>query len=292
MLCKNCKVELAKEDGFCQNCGARVIQERISLRFLFNEFMDKVLSVDNKILKTFFHLIIKPDIVINDYIQGVRKKYFNPVSYLLISITLSGVYMFFIKDMAIETIETFQLNDPNNPINNKEFNEKYLSFFTDYQSLINSLFIPVVAFISWLVFLNRKKYNFYEHVVIYLYSNSQISIISILIVLPIFFIDKSLAGEVFIYSSAVLIIYSAYVLIKLFKLTFLQFIVKTLYFSLISSVIFVIISIIGTIFYFMNLTPEEIEKFKKQQDSINKTRTIDSLKLKNDSLRVKTLTPR
>ena len=291
MLCKNCKIELAKEDGFCQNCGARVIKERISLRFLFNEFMDKVLSVDNKLLRTFIHLFTKPHLVIDSYIKGVRKKYYNPVSYLLISITLSGVYLFFIKDIAIQSKESMTVDDPSNPFSNKEFMNEYMSFFTDYQALVNSLFIPLVAFISWLVFLNRKKYNFYEHIVIYLYTNSHISIISVLVILPIYFINQDLVGKIFIYTSPVMLLYSAYVLIRLFKLTFLQFFVKSLYFTFISSILFLILTILGTIAYFVNLSPEEIEQFKKKQDSINKLRSIDTLKMKNDSLKTKILTP-
>ena len=291
MLCKNCKVELAKADGFCQDCGARVIQERISLKFLFNEFMDKVLSVDNKLLRTFIHLFIKPHVVIDSYIKGVRKRYYNPVNYLLISITLSGVYLYFIKDIAIQSMESITVNDPNNPFSNKEFMNEYMSFFTDYQALVNSLFIPLVAFISWLVFLNRKKYNFYEHIVIYLYTNSHISIISVLVILPIYFINQDLIGEIFIYSSPLMLLYSAYVLIRIFKLTFLQFVVKTLYFAFISSIFFIIVTIIGSVAYFMNLTPEEINEFKRKQDSINKLRTIDSQKVKKDSLKTKILTP-
>lgn len=104
MDCKNCGAPLEDNAGFCSYCGARVITERISFKFLFKEFVDKVLSVDNRLLKTFLHLFYKPEVVIDDYINGVRKKYFNPLSYLLISITLAGLYFFFLKDMIDESI--------------------------------------------------------------------------------------------------------------------------------------------------------------------------------------------
>ncbi|MEN8857288.1 MAG: DUF3667 domain-containing protein [Flavobacteriaceae bacterium] len=119
MECKNCKNSLRDIDGFCSSCGARIIDERISLRFLFNEFLDKVLSVDNKLLKTFLHLFTKPEVVIDGFINGVWKKYYNPVSYLLVSITLSGIYLYFLKDVAFEALGAS--SDPNNPFANEEF---------------------------------------------------------------------------------------------------------------------------------------------------------------------------
>lgn len=293
MLCKNCKVQLANDNGFCQDCGARVIQERISLKFLFKEFTDKVLSIDNRLLKTFFHLISKPHVVIDSYIRGVRKRYFNPVSYLLISITLSGIYLYFFKDIAAESFDTIQQVDPTNPFSDQQMGKKVYDIITDYQAFFTAINIPVYAFISWLVFLNRKKYNFYEHIVIYLYSNSQISIISFIVFLPFYFINKEIASALFMYGSAVLIIYSAYVLIRLFKLSFLQFIIKTLYFLAISTFMGIILSIISGIAMFVYLGPEKLKKMGEEQNrrKMELIRKKDSIKAsKKDSLRTKKLT--
>lgn len=292
MLCKNCKVQLANDNGFCQDCGARVIQERISLKFLFKEFTDKVLSIDNRLLKTFFHLFTKPEAVIDSYIRGVRKRYFNPVSYLLVSITLTGIYLFFFKDIAAQSFQVVGEINPGNPFANEEFGKKYFDFFMDYQAFFTALNIPIYAFISWLVFLNRKRYNFYEHIVIYLYSNSQISIISFVLFLPVFFINKEVASALFMYGSLVLVIYSAYVLIRLFKLSFWQFIVKTLYFLGISTFFGIVLSIISGIAMFVFLGPEGIKKMGEEQKiRIEQKRKLDSIKkVKKDSLRTKKLT--
>ncbi|MGB3152312.1 MAG: DUF3667 domain-containing protein [Maribacter sp.] len=37
--------------------------------------------MDNTFLKTLLHLLIKPEIVVDGYIGGIRKKYLNPISY-------------------------------------------------------------------------------------------------------------------------------------------------------------------------------------------------------------------
>lgn len=293
MKCKNCGAELVNEHGFCQNCGARVIHDRISLRFLFQEFLDKVLSYDNKLMKTFIHLFTKPEDVIDGYIQGVRKKYLNPVSYLLISMTLSGIYLYFFKDAAIESFSAMQQLDPDNPMNNNDLGKEIFETIYDYPAFFTAINIPFYALVSWLVFLNKKKYNFYEHIVIYLYGISQVSILSFIVVLPIYFINERLASDIFMYASFSIFIYAAYILIRIFKLSFGQFILKTLLFSAISSVIFIIITVIFTIAMFLGMTPEQLQKIKQQQDSIYKSRVqVDTLKVKNDTTKTKTLTPR
>lgn len=292
MLCKNCKVELANENGFCQDCGARVIQERISLRFLFQEFLDKVLSYDNKLLKTFIHLFIKPEIVIDGYIKGVRKRYFNPISYLLISITLSGIYLYFFKDMAIESFSKMQEFDPDNPFYSLGIGENLFQIIYDYPAFFTALNIPVYAFVSWIVFFNKKKYNFYEHIVIYLYAISQISILSFLVVLPIYFLNEELASDIFMYSSFSIFIYASYVLIKLFKLNFGQFVLKTLFFSAITFIIIIVISIILVVILFLNISPEQLKQIQNQQKRNQSLKqSTDSLQLEKNKARTKILTP-
>jgi hypothetical protein len=289
MECKNCSSNLKDEDGFCSYCGSRVIKERISIKFLFQEFLDKVLSVDNKLLKTFWHLFTKPHKVIEAYINGVRKRYFNPMSYLLISITLAGIYFFFLKDFALESIEAIPDVASENPFTNKEFAKSYLDFFTDYQAFFSALIIPLYGLISWIVFLNRKKYNFYEHLVIYLYGASQLSILSFLLITPVLLIDKELGGQLVLISSLFMLIYFPYVLIRLFKLTFWQFVVKTLYFLVVTFVLYIILSIIAVIGFLVIVGPEYFQQFapKKQNDSIQKVQPIDSLKniQKKDSIK-------
>ena len=51
MECKNCSAPLDDDAGYCSYCGARVLKEdKITLKFIFSEILDKVLSVDNKLI--------------------------------------------------------------------------------------------------------------------------------------------------------------------------------------------------------------------------------------------------
>ena len=272
MECKNCKSTLRDEDGFCSGCGARIIDERISFKFLLKEFLDKVLSIDNKLLKTFWHLFTKPHIVIDGYINGVRKKYFNPFSYLLLSITLSGISIYFLKDAAIESMQNFNVNpNANNAFNNEEFTKKIMGYIYDYQAFLSALVIPFYGFISWLVFFNKKKYNFIEHMVIYFFASAQFSIVNFLIVTPIYFINSKISNTVSLIFLGLSLAYNAYILINLFKLNFFQFIIKTLYFLFIGIFLYILISILVVVISFMVLGKEYFEQFiPKGKDSIQK----------------------
>ena len=102
MQCKNCGNQLRTDYSYCPNCGAKVIRNRITVKNLWFDIVDRYFNLDNTFLKTFLHLFTKPQIVIEGYINGIRRKYLNPISYLGISLTLSGflVCLLYTSDAA------------------------------------------------------------------------------------------------------------------------------------------------------------------------------------------------
>tara|TARA_R110002073_G_scaffold145532_3_gene297679 strand:+ start:7804 stop:8736 length:933 start_codon:yes stop_codon:yes gene_type:complete len=291
MDCKNCGSNVRNEDGFCSGCGARIIGERITLQFITKELLDKVLSIDNKLLKTFWHLFTKPELVIDGYINGVRKKYVEPFAYLLISITLAGISFYFLKDATIQALDTIQStpNSEANPFGSKEASEKFLTLIFDYQSFIIILTIPIYALIAWIVFLNRKKYNFYEHVILFIYVSAQGSILNFLITTPVFIVNIEAGNIAAISVGIITYAYIAYILIRLFKLTFGQFIIKSLFFLTVSSFLFMLLMMLVVIVTFIYLGPGILDKLTpdKKNDSIQKIQPLDTiLKIqKNDSIK-------
>lgn len=281
MNCKNCGSNLRDEDGFCSVCGARVIDERISYKFIIREILDKVLNVDNKLLKTFWHLFTKPQEVIDSYIKGVRKRYFNPFNFLLISLTLAGITAIITKNVTLEAILAAQTNNPSQVAN--ELTSTMIDFIFDYQSVFTILSVPIYAFVSWIVFYNRKKYNFLEHNVIYIFTSAQLSIVNFIPVGFLYITGFNFYLEVSITTGILFVVYNAYVLIRLFKLTFIQFIIKTLYFLLIAFTMNTIIGLLGLIGSAVYLGPEYIKKLRdenKKKDSIQKIQRLDSVKVK------------
>lgn len=226
MNCKNCKTSLTETDDFCRSCGAKVIRNRLTVKNLLQYFSEQFLNYDNKFLKTFLHLFTKPDKVIGSYIDGTRKKYINPISFLAISLTLSGIYFFFFKDKFAEILSSSDLYISDGQ---EKLTAAITNFTTEYNSLLYFVIIPALALISLIIFYN-KKYNFTEHIIIYLYSMSLSSIVTILFTILILLISSDhyllLSSLIYIF----MFIYHGYILKRIFQLNAKEMVLKTLIF--------------------------------------------------------------
>ena len=161
MECKNCAVSLRTDYSYCPACGAKVIRNRITAKSLFYDFTERFFNLDNTFLTTFRDMFRRPEIVIDGYIKGVRKKYLNPISYITIALTVTGIMVFFIKKSFPEGMD-FDLF--NTGVYSKESSKKLTNFMTTYYTFLFLLYIPILASCSWLSF-RHKKYNFTENVV-------------------------------------------------------------------------------------------------------------------------------
>ncbi len=170
MQCKNCGHNLRTDYSYCPNCGAKVIRNRITVKNLWFDIVDRYFNLDNTFLKTFSHLFTKPQVVIEGYINGIRRKYLNPISYLGISLTLSGFIVFLMKKKKdLLNFDVFGAGLSQN------YQDKVFGFVFDYQAIFFILYIPMMAIAAWLCF-RAKKYNFSERIVIFMYSLAHFSL--------------------------------------------------------------------------------------------------------------------
>ena len=77
MHCKNCNHPISENQNYCDNCGAKVIRNRLEPKVLIHQVNEQFLSIDNKLLRTFVALCVKPEDVIGGYINGTRRKYID-----------------------------------------------------------------------------------------------------------------------------------------------------------------------------------------------------------------------
>jgi len=173
MKCKNCELPLRTDYSFCSNCGAKIIRNRLTLKNLWYDISERYFNVNNTFLRTFWHLFTKPDLVIGSYIDGVRKKYLNPISYFGIALTLSGILVFLIKNFFIDAIN-FEANFQGA---NPDFANKWKNITFDYSSLFFISYLPLITISAFLVF-NKRKFNFTEHFIIAIYVLAHYSIVS------------------------------------------------------------------------------------------------------------------
>ncbi len=255
MNCKNCQTKIEHNDDFCRNCGGKIVRNRLTIKNLFEHLSEHFLNYDNRFLQTFITLFTKPEDVIDGYITGVRKKYANVVSYFAIALTVSGLQLFILYKFFPETMDMSTYDQQTIGPNSNDV----MSIVREYQAVIMMLTVPLYALVSYFVFYTLKKYNYTEHLVIFMYLLSQLTFIGAFTALSAAFLGLS-----FVYAGLILsplqIIYSIYVLQKLYKLSAKGLILRTLFFFLILFIAFVIFIIITIMIgYFNGSLMEQIE---------------------------------
>ncbi len=184
MDCKNCNTSLSKLINYCPLCGAKIVKKRLTFKNLSVDITEQFLNIDNKFLKTFIHLFTKPELVINGFIGGTRKKYINVIQYFAVALTLVGVQVFLMNNFfqdALQLDNEFlkgleaNSNPENNPFASFNFEEA-----NNFQSIIYIISVPVSTIATWLAYyiIGIRHLNFTEHLVINLYYSAQIIIIT------------------------------------------------------------------------------------------------------------------
>lgn len=246
MNCKNCSNQLPSNSDFCNTCGAKVIRNRLTFKNLFEHISETFFNYDNKLLRTFIDLFKKPEKVIDGYINGVRKRYVNPISYFGLAITLTGLYLVITNKFYPETLDYSAFAAKGQ----EEFTKKLIDPILAHTSIVMMLYIPIYALIARLTFVGLNKLNYTELIVVFLYWQSQISIISsvIIIITAIFGIKTSTVSMIYM---PLMFIYAAYILKRLYQLSFGQIILRTLLFLVILGVVSIIIVVIVVIIMFI-----------------------------------------
>ena len=247
MECKNCGYESEGEFDYCSQCGAKVIRNRLTTYNLWRDIIHRYFDIDNTFLRTFVHLITKPEVVIDGYIHGLRKKYINPISYFAFALTLTGLQVFLIRkffpnayDMSAMTVS-----------GQEEFASTMLASIQEYSSLITMLMIPVYALMARIVFFNVKKYNYTELVVVFLYFGAEIGLISFLPTMAFLVMGFSF-GDMTLWTVLLQIVFAAYYLKRLYKLSTKGIVLRTFFFLVVLAV-FYIAAVVVTVIIMMSL---------------------------------------
>ncbi|GAB5565988.1 MAG: hypothetical protein Wins2KO_30510 [Winogradskyella sp.] len=255
MNCKNCHTEIHDHDDYCPSCGARVIRNRLTFKNLFEHISETFFNYDNKLLRTLISLIIRPEVVIDDYVNGVRKRFVNPISFFGLSLSLSGLSLFIIKKFYLEYFDMMawmaDLEIFNNPYSQEMLAEQSMGNTMEYTSFIFSMMIPAFALISWVVFLDNR-YNFTEHIVLYMYSLSFYSILSVIFGQIIFLTTPESYIPFLLITYPIMLLYHCYLLKRLFKLSIGQLVLRTILFLVLFFIAYIILGII--VFAFQLIT--------------------------------------
>jgi|TARA_R110002020_G_scaffold63136_1_gene168291 hypothetical protein len=238
MECKNCQKQLAPSDKFCGNCGARIVDQQLTYRYLANEMSERFFNVENNlILRTIKDMFVRPGAVIDGYIHGVRKRHLGVANYLALAITLSGLFLFIMQKFFQENMDMAWMGQEDNPMLQ---DTSWLDFMYEYQSIMYLAFIPFYALLAKLTFFNyRGRNNYLHHLIIATYSQAHISIVTFLPGILIMLLGINFFKYTYFFSFPLIIVYSAYVYKSFYQISLGKIIGKTLLFIVITSILYV-----------------------------------------------------
>ena len=212
--------------SFCPDCGAKVIRNRLTIKNLLSDITERYFNLDNTFLRTFLHLFTKPDVVINGYVNGTRRKYLNPISYFGIALMLAGFLMFFMRKVFDFEMDLDAFDQGMNP----EFTKKMTDVIYDYSSLFFISYIPIFL-IAGLITLNKRKHLLAEYTVSVIYSLAQWSILSFFTSMLVISSFPESYSNYSLILTLLLILYFIYVQQRLNKYSTWQIIYKSVLFT-------------------------------------------------------------
>lgn len=258
--CLNCGTEF--QGKFCPECGQRADTGRFTIKFIFTNFLQAILSNDGGIWITLKSLFTRPGQMMVDIINGKFRSYFSPFPMLFLTLSLYVVIFTFTgsrKDdfdwfdeeamevaLKDDTVTTEQ-NEAQIVINKvKPYVIYSLKFYQNNYAFCYLFTIPVYILAARMSFgrQNRRRYNWGEYCIPIVYSLILIILYRCLMSIA-FYMSKSLFDKM----SDLMIIVSIVVFTACFKKMMDFNILKTVWRSLLTKVFYVILmfSLIGII---------------------------------------------
>ncbi|HAY34828.1 MAG TPA: DUF3667 domain-containing protein [Ignavibacteria bacterium] len=208
VVCKNCGSEFT--GIFCSNCGQKKIHGRITLREITHNFFHSFTHLDSGIFFLMKELLFRPGTVVREYLDGKRKKYFNPFQFLILAIAAATF-------LAVK----FTLFGPNiNPDLIKGITEQqrffilFNNFIYKYFNIILFVSVPVAAAYSRLIF-RKSGYNYAENLIFQTFIAAERTVFYIVLTPMIYFTKSNWTIGVGIYY-LLWIIYFGYAFVGFF----------------------------------------------------------------------------
>lgn len=222
LQCKNCNKEIKTEQLYCSNCGGKIVNERLTIKGIWQEFVGPFFSWESNFSRTFRDMFTQPKELMTAYISGARKKYFQPFAYLVLYTTIA---IFFYKFFPFNEVMDFSqgFNDGLKSANNKSQAKININsaamyeFIIGYYNFIMVLIIPYFAYLTKKVF-KKHGHNFSEHLVFNSYLHTNIGYFSLIIQLIVTNLLKLSYNYYFLIYILTSTVFSAHVFTKLYQL--------------------------------------------------------------------------
>lgn len=166
--CKNCGSPL--NENFCQRCGQKSDIHRITFKHLAHEFFHAITHADKGFLFLIKELISRPGFVAREYLDGKRKKYFNPLTFFVIcsaiwALVVSKAHYF--ESIYSSRSRASGSSGSGMPEWLAYYFSQSMKLVITQGKLVNLIILgPMLALLTW-VFFFKKKINYAENLVLH-----------------------------------------------------------------------------------------------------------------------------
>jgi hypothetical protein len=202
MNCKNC--DAIVDTKFCPNCGQSTHIHNITVKHVLHDVLHAFTHADKGFLLLAKKLLLQPGIVAREYIDGKRKTYFNPLSFLVIT---SAIYGYFAYKTGYMQSGTGGGQVSASAAEWSASREVFSLVGRNVGKVLSiALIVPLYSFLTWLFFIGKKR-NYAEHFILNSFIFGEAAIYRILVIIPLFAVIPHNAGRItyFIYEIPFLI---------------------------------------------------------------------------------------
>lgn len=189
--CLNCGTALYAHQEFCSHCGQKADTTRFTFKQLLHDLLHAFIHAEKGILRLLKGLAFKPGTTAAAFVEGKRKTYFNPFTFLAICIAFVVFVNNWIKpygNLPVPDKETLA-SMPNQRLKDiylvsVERNAKIQDFGNKNMNLLTVLISPYFACGLWLFFRRRKR-NAAEITVAYILFTAFSTVLTTIFISPL-----------------------------------------------------------------------------------------------------------
>lgn len=167
--CLNCESVLNGGEHYCPDCGQKTATHRFTWHHFLHEAWHAITHTDKGLLSLLKGLATNPGRVASEYVGGKHKKYFNPVTFAILSLALMVLANSVFRPYGNPQAEArAQVDTSKLTPKQKEVYEAYLhrlevaaSVSEKHPNIVAVFTFPLEALLFWLFFRRRGR-NYVE----------------------------------------------------------------------------------------------------------------------------------
>ncbi|MGV3541199.1 MAG: DUF3667 domain-containing protein [Rufibacter sp.] len=193
-VCRNCGAGV--DGNYCSTCGQPAHTHPINLHYFWHDIQHGIFHVDRGLLFTIRELFTRPGHAIREFINGKRVKHFKPIAFLFLLSTIYAVLAHYFKvDTFLDELSSGFAHARKDKDSTESFT-KVFTWFQQHYAYSALLMLPAFSLASYLAF-RKSGFNYLQHVVLNAYATGQRTLVYLLLIPVVWFIDdKAIAMKI------------------------------------------------------------------------------------------------